>query len=93
MESSDGTARGSHLLTTLLSGVDETIFNNVFAVGLTQMQQLSSLSDTEAANQLYGLATGVDRVSLFEVTKVVGVRARRDSTADRPTGFGSWTDR
>lgn len=71
IQSSEGNARGSDLLTTLLSGVDETIFNNVFAVGLTQMQQLSTLSDTEAANQLYGLATGVDRVSLFEVTKAL----------------------
>ena len=77
IQSSEGNARGGDLLTTLLSGVDETIFNNVFAVGLTQMQQLSTLSDTEAANQLYGLATGVDRVSLFEVTKTL--EAQRDA--------------
>ena len=71
IQSTDGQSRGNHLLATMLSGVDETIFNNVFAVGLTQIQQLVSLSDTEAANQLYGLATGVDRVSLFEVTKIL----------------------
>ena len=71
IQSQDGNRRGSDLLTTLLCGIDETIFNNVFAVGLTQIQALSTLSDTEAANQLYGLATGVDRVSLFEVTKAL----------------------
>lgn len=66
-----GDRHGKELLTTLLAGVDETIFNNVFAVGLTQMQQLATLSDTEAANQLYGLATGVDRVSLTDVTRTL----------------------
>lgn len=69
VHSDDNGEYGSELLTTLLAGVDETIFNNVFAVGLTQMQQLSTLSDTEAAQQLYGLATGVDRVSIFDVTR------------------------
>jgi|GEM_PF-2353926 len=69
IESDRGDKFGNEILTTLLAGVDETIFNNVFAVGLTQMQQLATLSDTEAANQLYGLATGVDRVSLFDVTR------------------------
>ncbi len=64
-----GGRHGAELLTTLLAGVDETIFNNVFAVGLTQMQHLATLSDTEAANQLYGLATGVDRVSLADVSR------------------------
>lgn len=67
--SPNGDKHANELLTTLLAGVDETIFNNVFAVGLTQMQQLATLSDTEAAKQLYGLATGVDRVSLFDVTQ------------------------
>jgi len=71
VSSKRGGRHGKELLTTLLAGVDETIFNNVFAVGLTQMQQLATLSDTEAANQLYGLATGVDRVSLMDVTRTL----------------------
>ena len=69
IQSTDGNSRGNDLLTSMLAGVDETIFNNVFAVGLSQIQQLATLSDTEAANQLYGLATGVDRVSVFDVTR------------------------
>ena len=73
----DGSPQAADLLTTLLTGVDETIFNNVFAVGLTQMQQLATLSDTEAAAQLYGLATGTDRVSLFDVRREL--ETQRDS--------------
>ncbi len=71
ISSQRGDKLGNEILTTLLAGVDETIFNNVFAVGLTQMQQLATLSDTEAASQLYGLAAGVDRVSLFDVTRTL----------------------
>ena len=41
-----GGTHGVEFLTSILSGVDETIFNNVFAVGLTQIQQLATLSDT-----------------------------------------------
>ena len=69
VESFDGALKGRHLLNSLLAGVDESIFHNVFAVGLSEMQQLGTLSDTEAANQLYGLASGTDRVSLSEVSR------------------------
>ena len=59
----DGSLQGKHLLASMLSGVDDAIFRNVFAVGLSEMQHLATLSDTEAARQLYGLAAGADRVS------------------------------
>jgi DNA repair exonuclease SbcCD ATPase subunit len=53
----------------LLSNVDEPVFNNVFAVGLTEIQELATLSDTEAAELLYSLSAGLDRVSLVEVLR------------------------
>jgi uncharacterized protein YhaN len=53
----------------LLAGIDEAIFNNVFAVGLREIQELGTLNDTEAAEQLYRLTSGVDRVSLVEVMR------------------------
>ncbi len=65
----DGSLQGKHLLASLLSGVDDSIFRNVFAVGLSEMQHLATLSDTEAARQLYGLAAGADRVSIAEVAR------------------------
>ncbi|MEX0818937.1 MAG: AAA family ATPase, partial [Pirellulaceae bacterium] len=65
----NGSRQGQHLLSVLLSGIDETIFNNVFAVGIRELQELATLNDTQAAEQLYDLASGVDRVSLVEVMR------------------------
>jgi len=63
----DGTLQGEHLVKTLTANVDEAIYNNVFAVGLREMQQLGTISDTEAAELLFRLTAGLDRVSLVEV--------------------------
>ena len=65
----DGVRQGEHFLKVLLSNVDEKVFNNVFAVGLREIQELNTLSDTDAAEMLYNLTVGMDRVSLVEVLK------------------------
>ena len=77
---------GAHRLVTLLSGVDETIFNNVFAVGLREIQQLASLDDTEASRQLYNLSTGTDRVSLVDIMRQL------NDAQQRLAGDGSLSD-
>lgn len=66
---SDGLAQGQHRLAMLLGQVDETIFTNVFAIGLRELQELSTLDDTSAADELYKLSSGLDRVSLVDVTR------------------------
>ncbi|HEY4760791.1 MAG TPA: AAA family ATPase, partial [Thermoguttaceae bacterium] len=63
----DGTRQGEHLVKLLLSNIDEAIFNNVFAVELRELQELATLSDTEAAELLYNLTAGLDRISLVDV--------------------------
>lgn len=63
----DGTRQGEHLLRVLLCNVEEPVFNNVFAVGLREMQELGALSDTDAAAMLYRISAGIDSVSLFDV--------------------------
>jgi uncharacterized protein YhaN len=65
----DGTRQGEHFLKVLLSDIDEPVFNNVFAVGLREIQELATLSDTEAAQLLYNLSVGLDRVSLVDVLR------------------------
>lgn len=65
--SSDGSRVGAHRLSSLLSGVDEPIFKQVFSVGMSEIQQLGALNETRAAEQLYSLSTGTDRVSLVDV--------------------------
>jgi len=69
LTAADGTRQGEHLVRVLLSEVDETIYNNVFAVGLREIQELGTLSDTEAAELLYSLTAGLDRVSLVDVMR------------------------
>ena len=49
--------------------MDEATFNHVFAVGLREVQELATLSDTAAAELLYNLTVGLDRVSLVEVLR------------------------
>ncbi len=63
----DGQTGGDRLLREALAEVDETTFNNVFAIGLREIQQLGTLSDIQAAEWLYRLTSGVDRVSLYDV--------------------------
>jgi uncharacterized protein YhaN len=65
----DGIAQGQHRLAGLLGQVDESIFTNVFAIGLRELQELSTLDDTAAADELYKLSSGLDRVSLVDVLR------------------------
>jgi len=65
----DGFQHGLELLQAILCHVDEPIFNNVFAVGLEELQELATLNDTEAAALLYNLSVGVDRVSMIDVMR------------------------
>ena len=73
----DGTRQGEHLLAAMLSGVDEAIYNNVFAVGLHEVQELATLSDGEAADLLYNISSGVDRVCLVDVVRELETSRRR----------------
>ena len=54
-------------LRQLLHDVDETTFENIFAIGLGELQELGTLDDLEAAKWLYNLTAGLDRVSLSDV--------------------------
>jgi uncharacterized protein YhaN len=66
---SDGVIQGAHRLGALLGQIDESIFSNVFAIGIRELQELSSLDDTAAADELYKLSSGMDRVSLVDIIR------------------------
>ena len=72
----DGSVHGRAHLSSLLSDIDESIFTNVFAIGLREIQELGALNSTAAAEQLYKLTSGLDRVSLIDVMR--DMRNRRD---------------
>ncbi|MEZ6124893.1 MAG: AAA family ATPase [Planctomycetaceae bacterium] len=46
------------LMTLLLSDTDENIFSDVFAVGVRELQQLSTLGSEQVAEYIYGLSLG-----------------------------------
>ena len=73
----DGLSQGQHRLTSLLGQIDEPIFTNVFAIGIRELQELSTLDDTAAADELYKLSSGLDRVSLVDVLR--SLREQRKS--------------
>ena len=73
----DGTVHGRGQLGSLLSDIDESIFNNVFAIGLREIQELGALNSTDAAEHLYKLTSGLDRVSLIDVMR--DQKKRRES--------------
>ena len=62
-----GVESGDRLLREALADVDETAFVNIYAIGLREIQELGALSDTRAAQWLYRLTSGLDRVSLYDV--------------------------
>jgi uncharacterized protein YhaN len=63
----DGVRQSEQTVKTLLANIDEATFNHVFAVSLSEMQELATLTDTQAAEMLYSISAGLDRVSLIEV--------------------------
>lgn len=88
-----GTLEGGHVLAGLLGGIDETTFNHIFAVGLREMQELGTLSDSAAAEQLYQLSTGLNGVSLNEVLRELAASRERLLAAGRPCQIDGLIDR
>ena len=62
-----GETEGDRRLRDALEGIDESIYNNVFAVGLDEIMQLGTLGGAEAAKCIYRLTSGLDRVSLYDL--------------------------
>jgi len=92
----DGLPQGQHRLSSLLGQIDEPIFTNVFAIGMRELQELSTLDDTSAADELYKLSSGLDRVSLVDVLRslrggrqaLIGrEHAQDDETAKKLSGL------
>ena len=77
IQTPDGTKQGTQLLRSLVSGVDEQTFNNVFAIGLDELQRLASLNDTEAAEMLFRLSVGMDRISIVDTIKELSTRRNK----------------
>lgn len=82
IEAANGTTQTNVELRRLLHDVDEVTFNNVFAVGLSEIQELGTLTDIDAAKWMYSLTAGLDRVSLAEVLGELESSRTRIASAD-----------
>ena len=88
-----GTAQDSRLLKKVIADLDENTFENVFALGLSEIQELSSLSGAGAAEFLYDLAVGSGGVSLTEVHRELTNSCNRLFSSERNSTVGQLLDR
>ncbi len=75
VELPDGEQQGDRLLREAIENVDEATFHNVFAMGLDEIQHLGTLGGSAAAQWIYRLTSGLDRIMLYDV--IVGLRSSR----------------
>lgn len=64
-------------LNELLADTDETIFERVFAIGLQELQELSTLHDDEVSQHIYGLTLGPEGQRLLETQPQADQERRR----------------
>jgi uncharacterized protein YhaN len=77
LTSYNGTAQDLRQMKKILADLDESTFKNVFALGLSEIQELGTLSGGGAAEFLYDLAVGSGGISLTEVQRELdGARTR-----------------
>jgi len=48
------------LMKNLLGGITEPIYENIFAIGLNELQELATLDGEEVARHIYGISLGLD---------------------------------
>lgn len=77
-------------LARLLSNAKEAVFENVFAIGLEELQQLGTLSGEEVARHIYGLSLGSEGRRIL----AAHASAQRETArlADPQTGRGAIAD-
>ncbi|HEV3004565.1 MAG TPA: AAA family ATPase, partial [Pirellulales bacterium] len=83
VHSADGALQADGMLRNLLGGLDEATFNQVFAVGLREMQELGTLSDSAAAEFLYHLSVGVNGIALADMLRELATLRGRIVSGDK----------
>ena len=82
------------LLTRLLGGTSESLFENVFAFGLREVQELSTLEASDVEKHIYGLSLGADGQRLLGLNEKIANRRKQlfDPAANRGTLFEQFRD-
>jgi len=74
-------------LLQLLGSIDEATFVRIYSVGLAELQELNLLGNTDAAQLIYRLTSGVDRVSLIDILDEVNQNRQAFLSADGKNGI------
>jgi uncharacterized protein YhaN len=78
------------LSAALVSNVSETVFDNIFTVGLHELQELATLEADEVAEHIYSLSLGLDGQQLLD--QIGEVEAARDEILDPDADTGRLAD-
>ncbi|QDT93921.1 DUF4332 domain-containing protein [Gimesia algae] len=81
---------GTDLLTSLQAGVNESVYENVFAIGLNELQELGTLHGDQVAQHIYGLTLGPEGQAILDASKQV--RLSRQSLLSRDSKNGKLPD-
>ena len=73
-------------LEQLLGGTSESVFENVFAIGLQELQELATLHDDEVADQIYSLSLGPEGERLLGAQTAAEKRLRHLLDSRQPGG-------
>ena len=71
----DRAAAGEAVLQNIWGGVSRTLYKNVFAFGLDELERLETLQNNEVSGYIYSAGMGTGSVSLVEVERKLKVRA------------------
>lgn len=69
-----------------LRGINEKVFENIYAIGLKELQELGSLADEDVSKHVYGLSLGPEARRLLEGWH--HIHQRRDESLDEPQTGG-----
>lgn len=63
-----GSSSNQDLLASLHAGVKESVYENVFAIGLNELQELGTLHGDQVAQHIYGLSLGPEGQAILDAS-------------------------
>ncbi len=70
----DGTKADEHLLQEVLGGISADLYRNLFAFGLTELQELRSLQSEEIGSYLFSTGMGIGGSAIIKTEKMLAQR-------------------
>ncbi|QDT30142.1 chromosome segregation protein [Gimesia panareensis] len=74
------------LLTSLHAGVKESVYENVFAIGLNELQELGTLHGDQVARHIYGLSLGPEGQAILDVSRHIAENRQTCLSHDLKSG-------